>query len=147
MKRFGCLSYIFEITGWLANIIQIIIYIKSGGVEISGNNPIIPSGQPRYTIAVAIIVLYGLSAAAASIWYVLYHRAITVFIAFAGFFILQGSITTILVVPLLYDFEQLFSIQVPNDNFLPGLLIWGGALVISGLVGWFVCQIWTAPEI
>lgn len=147
MKRFGCLSYFFEITGWLANIMQIITFIKSGGFDISRYNPASPSDQPRYTIAVAVLVLYGLSAAAALIWYALYHRVITMFIAFFGFFILHGVLTTILVFPLLNDLEKLFSIPIPNDSFLPGLLIWGGALMISGMIGWIVCQIWTAPEI
>jgi len=151
MKTSGCASLLFETTGWLANILTILEHLGIRTIEVGGTSTIVLNiPWPQHEVIAGLIILYGLTAAAALLWNVIYHRIISLTEALVGFFILHGIITSVLAIPYLLDldFEKyVIPLKIWNCHFLLELIIWVGYIAVSGIAGWFVCRIWTAPKV
>jgi hypothetical protein len=142
-KAISCISVVFEVTGWIVNILTILEHLGLRTIEIPGTKLIIILPWPQQMIWAAFLILYGLISAAALLWYVINRLIVKTTEAVMGFLILHGIVTSTLVIPFIPGFEQtiLANIKWPYT----GIAIWLGYFTISSMAGWFVCRFATAP--
>lgn len=143
-RNFGCISYIFEITGWIVNIIQLIVYLRSGFFDFGSPEPIIFNN----IFLLALLSLYGLSAEAAFIWNHLMHRDLSGCGSFFYFAVLHCFLSAVLLIPLSTQISRiLFPFKSVQGFIVITLGIWLGFLILSALIGWVFISIRSAPKV